>query len=362
MVKAVVVRGVNEAPEILDITLRPVGIHDARVRIVGVGVCHSDLSMINGTLSPQYPLVLGHEASGVIEEFGSAVTGLEVGQGVVFNWAAPCRTCWFCENDQPWLCSTIEGITSLPGGTLEDGTEVGALLGVGSMAEEVVVASSAIVPLPDGVPIEEAALLGCAILTGVGAATNAAAIQPGESVMIVGQGGIGLAAVIGARIAGASKIITVDVSAEKEELSRAAGATDFLIADPKISKQIRALTDGRGVDVALECVGASATIRQAWGSVRRGGRCVVVGVGPKDQEVTFNPLELFHFSRTLTSSIYGNTDPERDMPRLGEYVRSGQLDLAGLVTHRIGLDGVADAFERMKRGEGGRSLVVLGQP
>lgn len=362
MVKALVVRGVNETPEVMDVTLRAVGPTDVRVRVVGAGVCHSDLSMIDGTLTPQYPLVIGHEASGLIVEVGPQVTGLEVGQAVVLNWAAPCRTCWFCENEQPWLCSTIEGITSLPGGTLADGTQVGALLGAGSMAEEVVIDATGIVPLPDGVPIEEAALLGCAILTGIGAANNAAAIQPGESVMVVGQGGIGLAAVVGARIAGATMIIAVDTSPEKEALSRAAGATHFLLADPKISRQIRELTEGRGVDVALECVGAGATIRQAWGSVRRGGRCVVVGVGPKNQEVVFNPLELFHFSRTLTSSVYGNSDPERDMPRLGEYVRSGQLDLAGLVTHRIGLEGVPAAFERMKRGEGGRSLIVFDQP
>jgi S-(hydroxymethyl)glutathione dehydrogenase/alcohol dehydrogenase len=359
MVKAVVVRGVNAPPQVEDIELRPLGLADVRVRIVGAGVCHSDLSMVNGTLAPPYPLVLGHEASGVIVELGGDVTGLEMGQGVVLNWAVPCRECWNCQHGEPWLCSTIEGIAATPGGTLADGTEVNVLLGVGSMAEEVVVPATAVLPVPDGVPLEEAALMGCAVLTGVGAAINAAKVEKGQSVLVVGQGGIGLAAVAGARLAGASTIIAVDVSPEKEGLARAAGATHYLLSDPKIAKQIRGLTEGRGVDVALECVGAAATIRQAWGSVRRGGTCVIVGVGPKDQEVTFNPLELFHFSRTLTSSIYGNSDPEHDLPKLGEYVRSGELDLAGLVTHRIGLEGVAEAFERMKRGEGGRSLVVL---
>jgi S-(hydroxymethyl)glutathione dehydrogenase/alcohol dehydrogenase len=361
MVKAVVVRGVNETPTVEDVELRPLGAPDVRIRVVGAGVCHSDLSMVNGTLTPPYPLVLGHEASGVIAEVGSAVTGLEVGQGVVLNWAVPCRECWYCEHGQPWLCSTIEGITGTPGGTLADGTEVNVLLGIGSMAEEIVVPATAVVPVPDGVPLEEAALMGCAILTGVGAATNTARVQPGQSVLVIGQGGIGLAAVMGARLAGATTIIAVDRSAEKEELARTAGATHFLVADPKLSRQVRTLTDGRGADVALECVGAAATIRQAWGSVRRGGKCVIVGVGPRDQEVTFNPLELFHFSRTLTSSVYGDSDPERDLPKLGEHVRSGQLNLGALVTHRIGLDGVAEAFERMKRGEGGRSLVVFGR-
>jgi S-(hydroxymethyl)glutathione dehydrogenase/alcohol dehydrogenase len=361
MVKAVVVRGVNEVPTVEDVELRQVGDTDVRIRVVGAGVCHSDLSMVNGTLTPPYPLVLGHEASGIVAEVGSAVTDLEVGQPVVLNWAVPCRECWYCRNGEPWLCSTIEGVTATPGGTLADGTEVNVLLGVGAMAEEVVVPAAAAVPLPEGVPLEEAALLGCAILTGVGAAVNAAKVQPGQSVLVVGLGGVGLAAVAGARLAGATTIIAVDRSAEKEALARRAGATHFLVADPKLSRQVRELTEGRGTDVALECVGAATTIRQAWGCVRRGGTCVVVGVGPRDQEVTFNPLELFHFARILTSSVYGDSDPERDLPKLGEHVRSGRLDLAGLVTHRIALDGVAEAFERMKRGEGGRSLVVLAQ-
>jgi S-(hydroxymethyl)glutathione dehydrogenase/alcohol dehydrogenase len=362
MVKAVVVRGVGETPTVEDVELRAVGDTDVRVRVVGAGVCHSDLSMVNGTLTPPYPLVLGHEASGVVVEAGSAVTNVELGQPVVLNWAVPCRECWHCRNGQPWLCSTIEGNMASPGGTLADGTELNVLFGVGALAEEVVVPAVAALPLPDGVPIEEAALLGCAILTGVGAAVNSAKVRPGQSVLVVGQGGVGLAAVSGARLAGASTIIAVDRSLDKETLSRTAGATHFLGADPKLSRQVRDLTDGRGADVALECVGAAATIRQAWSCVRRGGTCGVVGVGPRDQEVTFNPLELFHFARTLTSSVYGDSDPEHDLPRLGEYVRSGQLDLAGLVTHRIGLDGVAEAFERMKRGEGGRSLVVLTEP
>ncbi len=241
----------------------------------------------------------------------------------------PCRTCWFCTHGEPWLCSAIEGLTGTPGGLLADGTPFEACLGLGAMAEEVVCPATAVVPLPDDVPLEEAALLGCAILTGVGAAQNAAQVQPGETVLVVGLGGVGLSAVTGARLAGAERIIAVDTSAAKETLARAAGATDFLLADPTLAKQVRAMTEGRGVDKALECVGSATTIRTAWTAVRRGGTCVVVGVGPRDQQVTFNPLELFHFSRTLTSSIYGNSDPERDIPALVDHLRAGRLDLAG---------------------------------
>jgi S-(hydroxymethyl)glutathione dehydrogenase/alcohol dehydrogenase len=356
MTQAVVVTGPDQVA-VREVTWRPLGADDVRVRIAGVGVCHSDLSMADGTLRPSYPVVLGHEASGVVVEAG-ADAGVPVGQHVVLNWAVACGTCWHCEHGEPWLCSTIEGLTGVPGGTLDDGTPFEACLGLGAMAEEVVVAANAVVPLPEDVPLAEAALLGCAILTGVGAARNAARIRPGDSVLVVGLGGIGLSAVAGARLAGAGRIIAVDVSAAKEVLARTAGATDFLVASPDLAKQVRALTEGRGADQALECVGSAATIRQAWTAVRRGGTCVIVGVGPKDQQVTFNPLELFHFSRTLVSTIYGNSDPRHDIAALLPHVADGSLDLAATITDRIGLGDVPTAFARMRRGEGGRALVL----
>jgi S-(hydroxymethyl)glutathione dehydrogenase/alcohol dehydrogenase len=358
--RALVASGPGEL-EVQDVTLRSLGEDDARVSVAGVGVCHSDLSMVNGTLRPSYPLVLGHEASGVVTEVGSRA-GVEVGQHVVLNWAVPCDTCWHCTHGQPWLCSTIEGSTGSPGGTLADGTAYDACLGLGAMAEEVVAPASALVPLPDDVPLEEAALLGCAILTGVGAARNAGKVSPGDSVLVVGLGGVGLSAVSGARLAGAGRIIAVDVSEAKEPLARSVGATDFLVASPELAKQVRGLTERRGVDVALECVGSATTIRQAWTATRRGGTCVVVGVGPQDQDVVFNPLELFHFSRTLVSSVYGNSDPRRDIAGLLEHVADGSLDLAATITDRITLDDVPDAFERMRRGEGGRTLVTFPTP
>lgn len=358
MTRALVVTGID-ALEVADVDLRPLTPADVRVRVAGVGVCHSDLSMVDGTLSPSYPQVLGHEAAGVVTEVGGDVASVGVGDHVVLNWAVPCRACWFCRHGEPWLCATIEGSTGTPGGLLADGTSFEACLGLGAMAEEVVCRAAAVVPLPDDVPLDEAALLGCAVLTGVGAAQNAAQVQPGETVLVVGLGGVGLSAVSGARLADAGRIIAVDTAAAKEDLARAAGATDFLVSGATLAKQVRAMTDGRGVDKALECVGSASTIRAAWTAVRRGGTCVVVGLGPRDQQVTFNPLELFHFSRTLTSSIYGNSDPERDIPVLVDHLRAGRLDLAGTITDRITLDGVPDAFERMRRGEGGRSMVMF---
>jgi S-(hydroxymethyl)glutathione dehydrogenase / alcohol dehydrogenase len=359
MVKAVVVSAPGEVPAVQEVSRPEMTDDEVRVRIAAAGVCHSDLSLINGTLAPAFPLLLGHEASGVVTEVGPSVSGVNAGDRVVLNWAAPCRKCWFCTHEQPWLCSEVEGVVSTPGGWLDDGTQVHNCLGMGAFAEDVVVPASAVVALPDGVPLDLAALLGCAVLTGVGAVRNTARVKSGDTVLVVGLGGIGLSAVLGAKLAGAPKIIAVDLNADKEVLARAAGATDFLVSEPGLAKRVRALTDGRGVDHSFECVGAAETIRLAWSCARRGGACTVVGVGSREQHVTFNALELFHFARSLSASIYGSSDPERDIPELSEHILAGNLELGTLVTHRIGLEQVPEAFARMEAGEGARSLIVM---
>ncbi|MEU1163281.1 zinc-binding dehydrogenase [Streptomyces sp. NPDC005921] len=228
-----------------------------------------------------------------------------------------------------------------------------------SFAEETVVAESCVLPLPDGIPLTDAALLGCAVLTGYGAVHHSARVREGETVAVFGVGGVGLATVQAARIAGASRIVAVDVSPEKEELARAAGATDYVVASDTTPRAIRALTGKQGVDVSVECVGRAVSIRAAWESTRRGGRTTVVGIGGKSEQVTFNALELFHWGRTLSGCVYGNSDPARDLPVLAEHVRAGRLDLGALVTERIALDGIPAAFENMLAGKGGRALVVF---
>lgn len=358
MVKAIVVDGEGATAQVREITLPELGPDDVRVRIAAAGVCHSDLSMVNGTVVPQYPVVLGHEASGVIAEVGGNITDLAPGDRIVINWAAACRRCWFCLQGEPWLCTEVSG-PSTPGGVLDDGRQTNAALGVGAFAEETVLPRRSVVPIPDGLGLDVAAVMGCAVLTGAGAVRRTAGVRSGESVLVLGLGGIGLSAVAGARLAGAGPIIAVDVAEEKEELARGLGATHFLAGDPKLAKQVRALTGGRGTDHAFECVGASATIRTAWQSTRRGGRCTIVGVGGKSDEVSFNAMELFHFNRILSSSVYGSCDPDRDIPELSDHVLAGRLELDRLITHRIGLDGVNDAFERMRAGTGVRSLIEL---
>ncbi|MFI5798739.1 alcohol dehydrogenase catalytic domain-containing protein [Streptomyces sp. NPDC051677] len=359
MVKALVARGATAELSVEDVELPEPAAGEVRVRVRAAGVCHSDLSMINGTVSPEFPLVLGHEAAGVVIAAGAGVTRVAVGDHVAINWSPACRECWFCRRGEPWLCVTAEGVSSRPRGRLADGTPAHVTLGVGALAEEVVVGERALITLPRQLPLAEAALMGCAVLTGVGAVRNTAGVGPGESVVVLGLGGVGLSAVAGARLAGADPIIAVDVSPEKEGLARACGATEFLLSDKGLPKAIRSLTGGRGADHVFECVGRAATIRTAWQSARRGGNCVVVGMGARDDMVSFSALEVFHFARSLTSSVYGSADADHDVPLIAAAALDGSLDLGALVTHRISLADVPEAFERMRRGEGARSLVLF---
>jgi S-(hydroxymethyl)glutathione dehydrogenase/alcohol dehydrogenase len=358
MVRAALLSSVGAPLELTEIELPEPGPGKVRVKLAAAGVCHSDLSLSNGVLRAKTPVVLGHEGAGTVVSVGEGVDSVRPGDPVVLNWAPACGRCHLCAIGEPWLCenqyaASVETYAALP-----DGTGLYPGLGVAAFAEETVVNENAIIPLPEGVPLISAALLGCAVLTGYGAIHNAARVRAGESVVVFGLGGVGLAVLQAARIAGASPIIAVDVTPEKKELARLHGATDFLLADEQTPKAVRRLTGGNGADHAVECVGRSTTIRAAWSSTRKGGRVTVVGIGGKDDLVSFSALEIFHFARTLTSCVYGNSDPVKDIPVLAEHVRAGRLDLDSLITDRITLDEIPDAFERMASGKGGRSLIV----
>ncbi|MGW0761521.1 Zn-dependent alcohol dehydrogenase [Streptomyces sp. NPDC002814] len=360
MVRAAVLPAIGSPLEITDIDLPDPGPDRIRVRLAAAGVCHSDLSLSNGTMRVPVPAVLGHEGAGTVVAVGEGVTHLAPGDHVVLNWAPSCGSCHACSLGEVWLCANaLNGAADVHARRTSDGTDLHPGLNVAAFAEETVVSASCALPLPEGIPLTDAALLGCAVLTGYGAVHHSARVQPGETVAVYGVGGVGLAALQAARIAGASKIVAVDVSLEKEELARAAGATDYVVASDTTAREIRALTGKQGVDVAVECVGRATTIRTAWDSTRRGGRTTVVGIGGKDQQVTFNALEIFHWGRTLSGCVYGNSDPAKDLPVLAEHVRAGRLDLGALVTERIALDGIPAAFENMLAGKGGRALVVF---
>jgi S-(hydroxymethyl)glutathione dehydrogenase / alcohol dehydrogenase len=360
VVRAAVLPEVKAPLVVTEIDLPEPGPGQVRVRLAAAGVCHSDLSLSNGTLRQPAPAVLGHEGAGTVVSVGEGVGHVAAGDKVVLNWAPACGSCHFCGLGEPWLCADAGAAANRPYATLaSDGSDLYPGLGTAVFAEETVVAAGAVLPLPDGVPLTDAALLGCAVLTGYGAVHHSARIAAGESVAVYGIGGVGLAVLQSARIAGAGRIVAVDVTPDKEELARAAGATDFVVAGDDTAKQIRRLTGGHGADAAIECVGRADTIRTAWSSTRRGGRTTVVGIGGQDQQVTFSALELFYFGRTLSGCVYGNCDPAVDLPVLAGHVRAGRLDLSGMVTDRIGLEGIPGAFEAMTAGRGGRALVVF---
>ncbi|HEY8474486.1 MAG TPA: Zn-dependent alcohol dehydrogenase [Natronosporangium sp.] len=356
-VPAAVLREAGGGLRIEEIDLPEPGPGEVRVRLAAAGVCHSDRSLAAGKFAHGLPAVLGHEGAGRVVATGDGVTGLATGDPVVLNWAPPCRECWWCEHGEPWLCGNAARAWQRKYARLADGTEVYPGLGTAAFAAETVVAAGACVQLPPDLPLDQAALLGCAVLTGVGAVRHAAGVRPGESVVVIGLGGVGLAAVQGARLAGAEPIIAVDPVPAKAALARRFGATEVLAPGAGLGKQIRALTGGRGADHAIECVGTPATIRAAWSATRRGGRATVVGLGATTDQVSFNALEIGHFARTLAGCYYGNTDPAVDVPWLVDQWRAGRLDLAGLVSERVSLAEVGAALDRL--GTGARSVVIF---
>ncbi|WP_069773548.1 Zn-dependent alcohol dehydrogenase [Streptomyces sp. LUP30] len=358
-VRAAVLPAVGAPLEITQIELPEPGPGRVRVRLAAAGVCHSDLSLSDGTMRVPVPAVLGHEGAGTVVSVGEGVERLAPGDQVVLNWAPSCGACHACSLGEVWLCANALAGSAEVYARTTHGTDLHPGLNVAAFAEETVVPASCALPLPDGIPLTDAALLGCAVLTGYGAVHHSARVRSGETVAVFGVGGVGLATLQAARIAGASTIVAVDVSPEKEALARAAGATEYVVASDRTARDIRGLTGGQGVDVAVECVGRAVTIRTAWESTRRGGRTTVVGIGGKDQQVTFNALELFHWGRTLSGCVYGNSDPAKDLPVLADHVRSGRLDLSALVTERIGLADIPAAFETMLAGKGGRALVIF---
>jgi len=357
VVRAAVLSAPGESLRLAELDLPEPGPGQVRVRIAATGVCHSDLSLARGTLRQAMPVVLGHESAGTVVSVGEGVTSTAPGERVVLCWAPPDGTCWYCLQGEPWLCETSSSAASTPYATV-DGQDVYPGLSTGGFAEETVVSERAVLKVPDAVPLEHAALVGCAVMTGVGAVLNTAKVREGQSVLVVGLGGVGLSVVQGARLAGAGEVIVVDRAPDKLELAQTMGATQVLEAGGELAKQVRGLTEKRGADHAFDCVGLADTIRSSWSATRRGGTTTVVGIGGKEQQVTFTALELFHFARVLQGCVYGNTDPRTDIPKILGFAAEGRLDLGALITGTVGLDGIDAAFADMSAGKGARTVVV----
>jgi S-(hydroxymethyl)glutathione dehydrogenase/alcohol dehydrogenase len=364
--RACVLREPGRPVSVERVSLEPPRAGEVLVRIAAAGVCHSDVHLADGRLGPgRWPMVLGHEGAGVVETVGEGVTGLAPGDHVVFCLVPSCGLCSACRSGRRTLCepvgqSSVAGVL-LDGSSRLRGADGGALqhgLTVACFAEYAVVAAAGAIVVPDDVPLWQAALLGCGVVTGFGAVTHAARVRIGERVCVIGCGGVGMQVIAAARLAGAATIVAVDRRQEKLAHALRRGATHVVDATaPDAVAQIHAVTSG-GVDHSFEVVGTGATIRLAWDAIRPGGTAVVVGLTPAGIEVSLPAIE-FLSEKSIVGSYYGSADPAETFPGLIELVRAGRLELADMVSHLIELDGIEAAFGRLRRGEGDRSVVII---
>lgn len=364
--KAAVCRGRGEPVQVEDVELDAPRAGEVLVRLAASGVCHSDYSVITGVMPMKLPCVLGHEGAGIVEEVGAGVGHVKPGDRVVLSWVTPCGSCFYCRGGQPNLCDLGAKINlqhRMPDGTSRlhrNGEDLQSFSALGAMAERAVVPAQAAVKLPDDAPLQKAVLIGCSVMTGVGAVWHTAAVKAGSRVAVFGAGGVGLNAIQGALVAGAERIVAVDVHARKLELARKFGATDVVDAkqdDPV--KAIRELTDGRGADYAFEAIGRKKTIEQAYAAVRRGGTCVVIGIGPKTESVELNVFMLPVLEKRLLGCWYGGAHVHRDLPRLLSLYNEKKLKLDELVTRTYRLEEINQAFADMERGENARGVITF---
>lgn len=367
MTKAAVLAAVGQPLEIRDdIEVESPHPGEALVRLAASGVCHSDLSMQNGTMLTPTPIVLGHEGAGIIEAVGDGVTGLAPGDHVVICWVPQCGSCYFCDRGQPEICESTS--MSVAKGYLLDGTTrfrsrgqaLYQMAAAGTFSEYSVIPAVSAIKIPADIDLKVAALIGCGVLTGVGAALNTAQIAPGDTVAVVGCGGVGLNVIQGAAIAGAAEIIAVDIHPAKLELAKTFGATAVVDAgrrDPVSG--VMDLTAQRGADVAFEVIGLQQTIDQTITMTRRGGQAVLVGVASMD--ATVNVPAFFGVvlaEKTIRGCWYGGSDVRRDVARILDFYRDGQLKLDELISQTIALEQVNEAFDALKAGDVARSVIA----
>lgn len=337
------------------------------VKITDCGVCHSDLSVIDGSFPAPFPIVLGHEAAGVVEAVGDGVTDLEVGDKAVLTPLPSCGTCFYCVRNQPTLCARYSSAmftSTRPDGTSplsRNGELMHRGLGMGGWAGFVVVPAEAVVKVPDDVDLAEACVIGCAVQTGVGAVLNLADVEAGSSVVVLGGGGIGVAVTQGARLAGAAKIIVVDPVAERRTAAEHFGATHTVNPDDTdVAGFCQELTGGIGVDYAFEAAGLASLVETGITATRPGGTTVCVGAPPLDQNITISPAVLFTVSeKRLLGCLLGSVNAKRDIPRYLDLAAIGKLDLAGMVTHQFPLAEVNAAIGNLKDRNGIRTSLSI---
>jgi S-(hydroxymethyl)glutathione dehydrogenase / alcohol dehydrogenase len=363
--RAVVFTGPDAPVEVTDVELAPPGPGEVRVTIAAAGVCHSDLHVRRGEWQPPVPLVMGHEGSGIVTALGAGVSHLAEGDHVVLSWVAPCGQCRHCRAGREARCEVAATIVAT-GGTLPDGTSrlsrdgetVYHYLGVSSFAEEAVVPASGAIKVRDDAPLEVIALVGCAVATGVGAVTNTAAVEPGAQVAVIGCGGVGLSVIQGARLAGAGRIVAMDLRGEKLALAARLGATDVI--DVSAADAVQALRDliPDGVDYAFDAIGRISTTEQAISMLGLGGAAVLVGLPPTGARASFEPLVLAEADQRILGSNYGSVRPAIDIPALVDRYMDGQLSLDELVSSRRPLETASASLDDLEAGRALRTLLI----
>jgi S-(hydroxymethyl)mycothiol dehydrogenase len=358
IVRGVVAKAKGEPVSVETVIVPDPGAGEVVVRIQACGVCHTDLHYREGAINDEYPFLLGHEAAGIVESVGDGVTQVAPGDFVILNWRAVCGECRSCRRGRPWHCFSTRNATQKM--TLSDGTPLTPALGIGAFAEKTLVAAGQATKVDPRARPEAAGLLGCGVMAGLGAAMLTGNVQRGDSVAVFGCGGVGDAAIAGARLAGATRVIAVDVDARKLEWAKDFGATDVVNSresDPV--EAVKALTAGFGADVCIEAVGRPEVMEQAFYARDLAGTLVQVGVPDPSMRIEIPMIEFFGRGGALKPSWYGDCLPSRDFPALIDLYLQGRLDLDRFVSETIGLDDVEEAFHKMERGEVLRSVVVL---
>ena len=355
--------GVPFAVETVDLAEPRTG--EVLVRVVAAGVCHSDWHLMTGATRHATPVVPGHEGAGVVVAVGPGVDRVREGDHVALNWAPSCGSCFYCLHDRPSLCDAYVG--PIWAGTMMDGTtrlsKDGAPIyhfsALACFADHAVVPESCCVPLDNAIPLTVAALIGCAVTTGVGAVLNTAQVKPGSSVAVYGAGGVGLSIIMGARLAGAARIIAIDTHEAKGDLALAFGATDFMMAGPETVGAIRALTGSRGADYVFEAIGLPRVQEECLAAVRPGGLVVLAGVSPMGSATNLPGAIITRQEKTVTGTYYGSANPVRDFPLYGELYRRGLLDLDRLISRTYSLAQINEAYADMLSGDIARGLIVF---
>jgi len=358
VVQGVIARAKDKPVEVVEVSIPDPGPGEALVEVQACGVCHTDLHYREGGISDEFPFLLGHEAAGVVEAVGAGVTDIAAGDFVILNWRAVCGQCRACSRGEPWYCFNTHNSSQHM--SLADGTRLSPALGIGAFVQKTVVAAGQCTKVDPRAEAAVAGLLGCGVMAGFGAAVNTARVRRGETVAVIGCGGVGDAAILGASFAGARTIVAVDVDDRKLAWATEFGATHTInskTTDP--IEAIQELTGGFGADVVIEAVGRPDTYRQAFYARDLAGRVVLVGVPTPDMKLELPLLDVFGRGGSLKSSWYGDCLPSRDFPMLIDLQLQGRLPLEKFVSETIGLGDIEAAFDKMQRGEVLRSVVVL---